>query len=54
MKNLKTFEVISQNGKSHFISAKTKKSVTDFWVSEKPKRIIERKDIDPKSNIVTD
>jgi len=42
---MKTYEIISQDGKSHFISAKTKKEVLKFWVSEKPKKVILRKDI---------
>mgnify|MGYP007100093013 CR=1 FL=1 len=44
---MKTYEIISQDGKSHFISAKTKKEVLKFWVSEKPKKVVIRKDVHP-------
>jgi hypothetical protein len=48
---LKTFEVITGNGSGHFVSAYTKKQVYDFFITEKPKKIIERKDIDPDTNL---
>jgi len=50
MKTLKSYEVITRNGKSHFVSAYSKKQVEDFWASTKPKKIIERKDINPNTN----
>lgn len=50
MKALKSYEVITHDGKSHFVSATSKKEVAEFWVSSKPKKIIERKDIDPETN----
>lgn len=50
MKNLKSYEVITTNGKSHFVSAYSKKSVENFWVSSPIKKIIERKDIDASTN----
>ena len=50
MKKLKSFEVVSTNGKSHFISAFTKKNVKEFWRSSPIKKIIERTDIDPSTN----
>jgi hypothetical protein len=50
MKNLKTFEVILQNGKSKYVSASSKKEVFNFFVSEIPKEVKERKDIDQKEN----
>lgn len=46
---MKSYEVINQQGKSHYYSAKNKKQVLAF-LSEKPKKIIVRKDIDAKSN----
>jgi len=51
MKNLKSYEVITKNGKSHFLSAYSKKSVEIFWVLSPIKKIIERKDIDTSTNI---
>ena len=47
MKKEKTFEVITRSGKSKYVSATSKKQVKEFFVSEKPKDIIERKDISP-------
>jgi|JI10StandDraft_1071094.scaffolds.fasta_scaffold7327215_1 hypothetical protein len=44
---MKTYEIIGKDGKSHFISAKSKKEVLNFWVSEKPKKVIIRKDVHP-------
>lgn len=44
---MKTYEVIDQMGKSHFIGAKSKKQLLDFWVSEKPKKVILRNGIEP-------
>ena len=50
MKTLKSYEVITTNGKSYFVSAYSKKSVEYFWVSSPIKKIIERKDIDASTN----
>lgn len=46
---MRTFEVIHNNGRSSFVSAKFKKQVVDFFISGKPKKIIIRKDIDPET-----
>jgi hypothetical protein len=51
MKNLKSYEVITGDGKSHFISAYSKKNIKNFWVSSLIKKIIKRKDIDVLKNI---
>lgn len=48
---MKTFEVITSDGKSHYVSANTKKEVIGFWVSQKPKKVILRIDIDTKENL---
>lgn len=50
MKILNSYEVITNDGKSHFVSAYSKKEVADFWQSSKPKKVIERGDIDPETN----
>lgn len=50
MKNLKSYEVVTTDGKSHFVSAYSKKSVEIFWVSSPIKKIIERKDIEASTN----
>jgi hypothetical protein len=49
---MKTYEIIDQQGKSHYVSAKSKSEVLNFWISEKPKKVIIRKDIDPSTNSV--
>ena len=46
---MKSYQVIDQQEKNHYYSAKSKKQVLEF-LSEKPKKLIIRKDIDPKSN----
>jgi len=51
-KQLKTFEVITKDGKGHFVSAYYKKNVTDFFLSQNTKKITARKDIDPKTNFI--
>ena len=51
MKNLKSYEIITPNGKSHFVSAFSKKSVENFWLSSPIKKLIERKDIDASTNM---
>ena len=51
MKTLKSYEVITSDGKSHFVSAYSKKEVAYFWLGSKPKKVIERKDIDTESNL---
>lgn len=40
---MKTYEVIDNIGKSHYIAAKSKKAVLEFWYN--PKKVILRKDI---------
>lgn len=49
---MKTYEVIDQKGKSHYLSAKSKSDVLRFWVSQKPKCIIHRRDIHQKDNLI--
>ena len=44
---MKIYEVIDKRGKSHFIGAKSKVELLEFWVSEKPKKVIIRKDVHP-------
>lgn len=50
-KILKSYEVLTADNKSHYVSAYSKKSVEKFWWSSKIKQIIERNDIDSSSNI---
>jgi hypothetical protein len=50
MKKLKSYEIITMNGKSHYVSAISKKSVLEFWSNSKPKTVKLRKDIEPSEN----
>lgn len=52
MENLKSYEVITLDGKSHFLSAKSKKQILLFWQSSTIKKVVLRKDIDPSENFV--
>lgn len=47
---LKSFEIITNDGKSHFVSAFSKNNVKAYWRSSPIKKIIERTDIDPQTN----
>jgi len=49
MKNLKSYELISIDGKTHLIAAKSKKDVRDFWLGSKIKKLTLREDIMPES-----
>lgn len=49
---MKTYEIITSDNKSRFVSAKNKKQILSFWVSKKPKKIIIRKDIHFSTNAI--
>lgn len=53
MKKKKTYEVVI-NGKTSYVSASSKKQVTNFFESSKPSTIIERNDISAEDNIDID
>lgn len=52
MKTLKTYQITTVNGTTHYVSAESKKRVRDFWVINKIKTIEIRTDIDPKENFI--
>jgi len=51
-KELKTYEILDYKGKSHFVSAYSRKKVVSFWVSSNYRDIFLRKDIDPQTNLI--